>query len=321
MKKWGGYILCFLFTLFLLFGCSCDKNEDDESTKVSLGLGDMNAVGFIELDDTEELITKIDNKDSFVLLVYASWCPHCMNFKPILNSVIQENNLIVYAIQSSKISGVESLEPIDGIPSLALYDKGEIVLITDPSIDYEFFSSTTGLKSFFDKYTYSPVGYYLTLEQLREKKKNKENFVVYFEDSSLESSSYFNENYMKDLYGTYHADKVFYVLNLNNYYRDEKQIIKDEFGLSENGSATFGYNDGVTPAFQFYNNGELTDMAIFANDEYSESEDSITITESYYSDNIHIGETIIKGEYYSTVDDFYNSKISLFLSQYLQFVD
>ena len=194
-------------------------------------------------------------------------------------------------------------------------------MITDPSINQTYFSSVKGLKTFFDEYTHDPIGYYLNLEQLREKKTNQENFIVYFEDSNLESSKYLNDNYMKDLYETYHANKEFYILDLDDYDYEEKQAIKNEFGLSASGSATFGYKDGVTPTFQFYRNGELADMAVFANDELTENGDSITIVGSYYSDNIHIGETMLKSEYYSTIDDFYNSKINSFLSQYLRFVD
>ena len=127
---------------------------------------------------------------------------------------------------------------------------------------------------------------------------------------------------MNGLYNVYSENKSIYKINLSNYNENDKQVIKDEFGLSS-GNSNFGYNNGVTPSFQYYSEGVLTDMVVYANDEFSinEGEGSITITDSYYEDNPYINETIVESDYYSVIDDFYNSKIDSFLSQYLQFVD
>jgi len=325
MKKWLVYIGCFFFALFLVTGCSC-TNKEDEDISISLGIGDMNASAFVELETTQELINKIENDDSFVLLVYGSWCDHCKNFKPILNSVIEERNLIVYGIQVELINGVSSLSSVQYIPTLVVYDKGEASAIIDPGVEETYFSNTKGLNNFFDKYTHKPIAYYITLEQLREKKQNEENFVVYFSNSESDASKYLNDNYMLDLFDTYHADKEFYILDHGGISDMEWQTIRDEFGLSEAGSSTFGYGEGVEPTFQFYKQGVLTDMAVFANDQVIETINddgsvSVTITGSYYNDCIHIGETMLASDYFTTVDDFYNSKINNFLSQYLQFVD
>lgn len=322
MKKWFKYISCLLLVLLLFTGCKNDNDKGNDSDNlISLGFGNMNATGFIELDSTEALIDKIDNKDDFILLVYATWCPHCTNFKPILNEYVTENSLIVYGIQVELIYEIDLIDRVEYVPSLVVYNDGKLV---DVVSDVKYLSSVTDLDKFFEKYTYSPVAYYLSLEQLREKKTNEENFVVYFTDND-ESSNYLNNNYLKRLFDVYRSDKEFYVLDLSAYDSVTKQAIKDEFGLSEAGSETFGYGNGVAPTFQFYNDGILTDMAVFANDEVevidNEGVISYKVIGSYYLDNIHYNQTILASEYYDIIDGFYDAKINSFLSQYLKFVD
>lgn len=333
MKKYVSIFFSFLLMLLMVVGCSCDKDKDDD--KASLGIGDMNATSYVELASLDALKTKVENEDSFVLYVYMIGCEHCRNFKPILDHVIDERNLIVYGIEFSHIVNYDELSRVDGTPSLVVYDEGEILTITDPDRNSTYFKNYDGLKLFFDKYTYSPVAFYITLDQLRAKKANNENFIVYFSRATCSDCNYLNEHYMRDFYEVYHSNKEFYILEcdaegvrLNNSVYDEIQwqAIKDEFGLSEEGSATFGYGKGVVPTFQYYNNGRLTDMMVYANDEgdWNTLDDgtvTITITGSYYWDNPFMGETIVYVDYHDTVEDFYNLKLQSFLSQYLKFVD
>lgn len=322
MNKWFKYIGCLVLVILLVTGCSCKKNDDtDTEDIVSLGFGDMNVSGYIELDSTEALIDKIDNKDSFVLLVYRDGCPCCDSFKPAFNNYVIKNNLIVYAIKMNFIFDLDLYDELSYVLTLVAYSEGKLVGLSGGK---KCRTDEKYMDEFFEKYTYKPVAYYLTLDQLREKKTNEENFIVYFTDND-ESSNYLNNNYLKELFDVYHSDKEFYVLDLSKYDSVTKQAIKDEFGLSEAGSETFGYGNGVTPTFQFYNEGVLTDMAVFANDEIevidNEGVISYKIIGSYYLDNIHYNEIILESEYYEIVDGFYNNKINSFLSQYLKFVD
>lgn len=65
----------------------------------------------------DELRTKIENKESFVLYVGSSECSHCSDFKPILEKVITENNLDVYYINMANLSKSKYnavLDKIDG---------------------------------------------------------------------------------------------------------------------------------------------------------------------------------------------------------------
>ena len=65
----------------------------------------------------DELATKIQNKDSFVLYVGSSNCSHCADFKPILEKVINKNKLEVYYINMANLSQAKYnavLKKVDG---------------------------------------------------------------------------------------------------------------------------------------------------------------------------------------------------------------
>lgn len=48
----------------------------------------------------DELLTKLDNKDSFVLLLSQTTCSHCKEFKPRLSSVARKYKLEVYYLET-----------------------------------------------------------------------------------------------------------------------------------------------------------------------------------------------------------------------------
>lgn len=336
MRKYISIIFSFLFALFLVVGCSCKDNPGDE--KASLSIGNVNATSYVELASAAELQAKVDNKDSFVLYVFQSGCDGCKLFKPIIEHVIDERNLIIYAIQWNKVKNFKGLESVSGTPSLAVYNKGEVLTITDPDKNNSYFSTYDGFKTFLDEYTYIPRAYYITLSQLREKKTNQDNFIVYFSRKSCGDCSYLNNHYLKDYLNNYHGEKAFYILETDavgvrfdengEYDAVQWQAVKDEFGLSEAGSATYGYKTGVVPTFQYYNNGVLSGMMVYANDDgdfvvESDGSYTFTITSSYYDDNPHIGQTITNymKNYHDTVAEFYNGKVASFLEQNLPFVD
>lgn len=47
----------------------------------------------------DNLIEKVNNKDSFVLLVSQTICDHCKNYKPLLREVADDNKVMVYYIE------------------------------------------------------------------------------------------------------------------------------------------------------------------------------------------------------------------------------
>lgn len=52
----------------------------------------------------DEVIKKVQNKDSFVLLISQTTCSHCKNFKPKLSEVAKEYKLNIYYIEVDLLS-------------------------------------------------------------------------------------------------------------------------------------------------------------------------------------------------------------------------
>lgn len=78
----------------------------------------------------DELATKIENKDSFILYVGSSECSHCAEFRPTLESIIYKYNLEVYYINMAKLSASKRkavLDKIDGegTPTTVYLEKGK----------------------------------------------------------------------------------------------------------------------------------------------------------------------------------------------------
>lgn len=66
-----------------------DSNEDNSLDK------ENNNIIEIKLSD---LITKLDNKESFILLFTGTTCPVCLNYKPVLNALLEEYDLKVFNV-------------------------------------------------------------------------------------------------------------------------------------------------------------------------------------------------------------------------------
>lgn len=86
----------------------------------------------IETTDLQ-LNEKINNEDKFVLYVYGDTCKYCEKFYPILDKVLQENNVKAYQICSDKnddyfnmISQVLA-EKFQGTPAVYFYENGKII--------------------------------------------------------------------------------------------------------------------------------------------------------------------------------------------------
>lgn len=330
MKKIISLFCSFLFLILIISGCKCSK--DDE--KAALGVGDMTATTYKTIS-MSELNAKIEDEDSFVLYVYSPTCGGCAMFKPVLENVIQDKHLIVYAIQFNQIESGHELKSIRYTPSLVVYNKGEIIVNTNPAENEDYFKNNTGLISFFDKYTYMPTMYYISKDQLISKIDNDENFIIYYSRNDCGDCAYLYNNYLKEFLYNNPQTKKIYVVETNTegirlkdgeYNAEQWQAFKDDFGLSEANNTTFGYGVGYVPTIQYYNNGRIADMLVYFNDDmsYVTNEDgstTITINGSYYSDNPYIGESMLYTEYKDKVAPFFNGKLTSFINDYLGLVD
>lgn len=76
-----------------------------------------------------DLKAMLDSKESFILLASQTWCPHCQNYKPILNNALNDNKIDAYVIELDLLDEEDyyaafDLLSIDGTPVTLFIDKG-----------------------------------------------------------------------------------------------------------------------------------------------------------------------------------------------------
>lgn len=320
-------LLSVVLVIFICSSCKCNKFN-----KVSLQIGDINANSYnnITLNEFDDMV---ENNRNFILYVYRSDCENCMMFKSILEKVIKERHVIIYAIESGLITSNHVLREVKKVPTVLLYENGKQILKTDPIKNNEYFSSNAGFLKFLDKYTYMPTLFYINKEQLDEKIKSDKNFIIYYSRSSCTDCSYLNDNYLKKYLDKNTNKKSFYIIETDEEgirYKDGIfdstlwQDFKDTYGLSENNNA-LGHGVGYVPTMQYYENGEIKDMLVYFNDyeriENSDGSYSVIINNSYYDDNPYLNKTIKYNEYKEKLASFYNGKVKSFLDYNLEKVD
>ncbi len=77
----------------------------------------------------DELQTKIDNKDTFILVLSQTSCSHCAEYKPILKEVLTEYNIYAYEVSIDKLSKEENAKLKDiasanGTPTTIFINEG-----------------------------------------------------------------------------------------------------------------------------------------------------------------------------------------------------
>ena len=80
----------------------------------------------------EELRNKIDNKESFVVDLYADWCGPCRMMSPIIEDLVkktldrgEENRLFKFNIEEDKQIAMEL--GVRSIPNVKVYKDGEVI--------------------------------------------------------------------------------------------------------------------------------------------------------------------------------------------------
>lgn len=57
-----------------------------------------------------EVIKKMEDKDTFILVISQTICSHCKEYKPVLRKVLKKNKLTAYYIEVDKLSEEEQKE-------------------------------------------------------------------------------------------------------------------------------------------------------------------------------------------------------------------
>ena len=114
----------FAISLFLLTGCTAKGNNTPTSNEIEtekIILSDMSGyetynkdISYIYYDMTvEDMISKMDQGDSFVVYFGFETCPWCNDAMPILNEVAQANGIKVGYVNTRKEESWSSNTDID----------------------------------------------------------------------------------------------------------------------------------------------------------------------------------------------------------------
>ena len=302
MKKY--VLLLPLLLIPLLTSCDDDKVPLTYGTYIASSINSLK-----ELSNEELLVKTRDEKETFLLAVYQgdySYSCQCWTtFKNVVSNYINTYHECVYIYnahsQDDSLANLK-IEKLDySTPYLYLF-KGEKIIAKYShanSKDKNMFEDTTGgaMKTKVHKVALKPSLYYVDEAFLNAEERKNEEIAVLYIRNGCSDCKYVLPNviipYIKD-----HAlAKPIHLFDMQYYYdlknketaSDEEkakyQDLKDHFGLSEKGNATFGYQNGVVPTLQYIKKGEIVDATVYFNDEIAQKEDgSFYISKSYYSE-------------------------------------
>lgn len=97
---------------------------------ITIYLITMNTGGSLQELKSNEVIKKINNKETFVLCVSQTTCSHCMMYKPTLKKLANKHNINIYYVDIDLFEEKEEKEfekyiHIDGTPTTIFYINGE----------------------------------------------------------------------------------------------------------------------------------------------------------------------------------------------------
>ena len=77
-----------------------------------------------------ELKEKINNKDSFILVITQDGCAHCKSYLPVINKIGKEHNITFYDISQTGLSKdnqtyLKNVANTDGTPTTVFIENGE----------------------------------------------------------------------------------------------------------------------------------------------------------------------------------------------------
>lgn len=76
-----------------------------------------------------ELVEKVNNKESFILVVTQTTCSHCAEYKPRLKKILADNDIIGYYIEKDLLSEEETttlnnIANVSGTPTTVFITEG-----------------------------------------------------------------------------------------------------------------------------------------------------------------------------------------------------
>ncbi len=296
------HLLILPLSLAVLTGCK-GKNGDNIA---HLHYGQMASESY-ETIDYQTLSEKVDNKETFLVSVYAEGCSCWSTFQTVLREYIKETHVIVYAIgyKSFHSSTGETLDNFglklkSGYTSFAIFKDGKPLV--DLNSEKKELKEYEPFKKMMDASVTLPKIFYISKSQVDALYSSNETSLLYFARSNCQDCQYFDRN----LLDSYEASKNIYILDcekigIREYDEDgkltpESQIAWDKFkvdyGLASTNNPDFGYNSGYVPTLFLLNgSGDAEHPAatfqqgcVYFNDSIEEvDETTCKVTDTYYT--------------------------------------
>lgn len=141
MKK----ILLLLSLVLVTFITGCQK-----IVKITLESSDLTT--YVEID-SDDLVEKLNAKVDFMLYISSETCTSCAEFKPILESVIEDFGVKVYKIEAGELfKPNNNYIAYQFTPTIVIISDGEEVKKINPVDDATYFTDYEGFVKFYNKY-------------------------------------------------------------------------------------------------------------------------------------------------------------------------
>ena len=302
MKK--KYLL--LLAVPLLF-CSLTSCSDIDGTLTYGTYLEQDLNSFKTLNN-EELLNKANNdKETFLLATYqGQYSETCLCWSTFLNVMVNYSNkfhevFYLYDTQTKDdtVSSLKIESYSDSTPCLYIF-RGEKQLAKYSYKNNKSLFEDTTLKQIeknIHRVVHKPYMYYVSKDYLANNLSQVKEVGVLFMRSGCSDCSYVIPNVLIPYINEHAFAKDIWLLDMQHYYdlrddetaseeeRGQYQALKNQYGLSTAGNQTYGYQQGVVPTLQYYQQGVLKDVTVFFNDVVSQKEDgSFYLSDSYYTE-------------------------------------
>lgn len=290
MKKNCLVFLSIIPTL-LLGLVSCGNNGDSHVTHLDYGTireTDITTIKALHELTYDELTSKINHKDSFVLVTYHDGCGCWTDFDhDVLTPFINETHLNIEYMNITSFNNKNNyglfLVPVD-MPGIAIFNRGKLTVNVwrDGNVNpnYRMFNDLKLFKKFMEEVTVYPKMYYVEEAVLDEYISSNKEFNLYFGRASCPDCQEIDNMILRkwnDEVTT--VNNPLYLFDLQPFFTGGGYQDKlDKYGLSEVNNSELGYDIGHVPTLQHRKGSVIDDMCVVFNDKYSSSEGKITKT-------------------------------------------
>lgn len=104
-----------------------EEEKEDEESKTEQ-VKEYSHIEKLNLTSFKELI---NDKRSFVVVISQTYCSHCIEFKPTLNKVLSDNNVIGYeldilTLNQKEVEELTNMIEVSGTPTTLIYIDGVV---------------------------------------------------------------------------------------------------------------------------------------------------------------------------------------------------